>query len=71
MLDEGDVQQFDEDFIQPLDPSDNTWKKNLLAMCIADFHPAWNEHTERNEAFDQAVAFAKEIMDFLVELDSV
>lgn len=46
-------------------------EKNLLAMCIADFHPAWNEHTERNEAFDQAVAFAKEIMDFLVELDPV
>lgn len=46
LLEEEDLQQFDEDFIQPLDLSDNTGEKNILAQCVSDYNPEWSEETE-------------------------
>lgn len=63
LLEKEDVQQFDEDFVQPLDQSDNTGEKNMLAQCVADYNPMWNEKAEGNEAFERAVTFAKSILE--------
>lgn len=65
LFDEAAITDFDEDFIQPLDISDNTGEKHPLALAIADYLPPWTEKEEdrdERKAFDEAVEFAKNIL---------
>lgn len=59
-----DAEKFDEGFIQPIDQSDNTGMYNVLSMVIADKIPTWQEESRQiDEAFWEAVDFAKEILE--------
>lgn len=53
---------FDENFIQPLDESDNTGKENMLAKIIGEFNPSWDEEQSYDKCFWKAVDFAQEIL---------
>lgn len=64
LMDEEDAKKFDENFIQPLDNSDNTGEKNELALIISDFNATWKNRQENSmEEFFQAVSFAKNILN--------
>lgn len=63
LLENEDAQAFDEAFIQPLDQSDNTGAGNILAQCIGDFNPPWNEHTDTDQSFLGAVSLAQMILE--------
>ncbi|SER59971.1 MYG1 family protein [Lachnobacterium bovis] len=63
IMDEESAQKFDEYFIQPLDLSDNTGCDNDFAMAISDFNPKWDEDKSTDEAFFEAVSFAKGILE--------
>ena len=39
---EEEAKRFDEDFIQPLDESDNTGCSNVLAKIIGEWNPSWD-----------------------------
>ncbi len=60
----GDInaEHFDESFIQTLDYSDNCGKPNTLATVIAAYNPTWDSEISRDEAFEQAVILAKEML---------
>jgi uncharacterized UPF0160 family protein len=64
ILCEEDAQAFDAEFIQPLDLSDNTGVKTPLAELISDRNPQWDESAESDARFWEAVAFAKEILQY-------
>lgn len=60
-----EAKKFDEEFIQPLDLSDNTGKMNLLSLTISDRNPNWKESdVDGNERFEEAVAFAGEVLKY-------
>lgn len=63
LFSEEDVRDFDAAFIQPLDRSDNTGEKNMICQIVADFNPSWQDETDQAEAFEQAVVFAKGILE--------
>ncbi len=54
---------FDQEFIQPLDESDNTGSDNMLARIIDEFNPAWNSEEPFDSCFWKAVHFAGEILE--------
>lgn len=64
ILCEEDAKQFDLEFVQPIDKSDNMGEQNMLCSVIADMNPAWNEK-ERSEdaAFEEAVRLARTILE--------
>ena len=63
ILSKEDAQKFDEEFIQPLDLSDNTGEPNELSHIIADRNPSWEDEVEDSDVpFFQAVNFATEIL---------
>ncbi len=64
LLEEEEVRQFDRDFVQILDESDNTGKDNLIAQCIFDWNPQWNEpEINGTERFEEAVEWARRLLD--------
>lgn len=64
LLEEEDVQQFDKEFVQILDESDNTGKVNLISQCISEWNPQWNEPGEDGaERFEKAVAWAGQLLE--------
>ena len=54
--------RLDESFVEEIDYTDNTGKKNLLSITISDFNPQWNEDTPIDVCFDEAVSFAMHIL---------
>lgn len=62
ILEKEDAAEFDESFIQPLDYSDNTGEKNILAGIIASFNPEWDSIQNSDDAFDEAKLFALKIL---------
>lgn len=59
-----DVLEFDRNFVQPIDKSDNTGETNIISMIIADKKPSWQEPSRQMEdAFLEAVDMAKEILE--------
>lgn len=62
ILGKEDADRFDEDFIAPLDESDNVGCSNVLAKIIAEFNPGWDSTEEPDTAFFRAVEVAKEIL---------
>lgn len=64
ILCEEDARQFDLEFVQPIDKSDNTGEQNILCSVIADMNPAWDEKAySQEEAFEEAVRLAKAILE--------
>ena len=58
------AEKFDEEFIQPLDLSDNTGCRQPLATLISEFNPTWKEkEVSVDERFFEAVAVAKKILE--------
>jgi uncharacterized UPF0160 family protein len=64
ILCEEDAKAFDEEFVQPLDLSDNTGTAHPIAELIADRNPQWNEDEESDKRFWDAVGFAMEILQY-------
>ena len=63
-LEAEDAKKFDEDFVQPLDWTDNTGEKNLLSSYIANLNPLWNEESaDGTEQFFSAVEFARQVLN--------
>jgi len=60
-------EQFDCDFIQPLDLSDNTGVPNALADAIDYFNPAWDASAPYSNGFSEAVEFAKKVLEKALE----
>lgn len=59
-----DAQEFDSNFVQPIDRSDNTGEPNILSQIISDKMPSWLEPSRRmDDAFWEAVYFAKGILE--------
>lgn len=54
--------RFDENFIQPLDLSDNTGCANVLAEIIEEFNPSWDSEESYDACFWRAVDFAEQIL---------
>lgn len=65
VLTKEDLSDFDEDFIQPIDLSDNTGVHHPIAEAISNFNPIWTEEdtADRDACFMEAVAFAKGILE--------
>lgn len=63
LLKKEDACYFDEEFVQLIDRADNTGERNLLSQCVSDFNPGWNENVDQNVAFEEAVAFAQNVLE--------
>lgn len=63
ILDEKEAAEFDETFIQPLDESDNTGCDNVMAEMIAKFNPGWDEESDYDSRFWEAVEVAQKILE--------
>lgn len=64
---EEEAKRFDEKFVQPLDISDNTGEYHELASVIGLFNPVWDSEKDADEAFAEAVIFAKQILTMKFE----
>lgn len=62
ILSQEEAKEFDRDFIQPLDETDNTGCENVLAEVIEKFNPVWDGDNDYDGRFWRAVAFAQEIL---------
>lgn len=62
ILDGADAIKFDEDFIKPIDFSDNTGCHYIISSIIEDFNPSWDSDENPDEAFDKAKVFALTIL---------
>lgn len=60
----GDVSasEFDENFVQMIDLTDNTGKKNEVSTIISEFNIAWDSEESQDEAFYEAKEFALTIL---------
>jgi len=58
-----DAANFDEQFIQPMDLSDNTGKFHEICSVTEAFNPTWDSDRPENEAFEEAVSFAGTILE--------
>lgn len=59
---EEEAKRFDEDFIQPLDESDNTGCSNVLAKIIGEWNPSWDSDESTDDCFWKAVDMAETIL---------
>lgn len=62
LIGEEEAKRFDEHFIQPLDQSDNTGSKHMLAEMISRFNPGWNEERDTDEGFLEALDVAEKVL---------
>ena len=56
----GDIEaeNFDHSVVQPLDYTDNTGEKNLLSRMISSFNPTWDDTSNADEKFTEALICA-------------
>jgi len=57
-LEKKSAEAFDEEFVQEIDLTDNTGKRNPLSTVIRSMNPEWNETEEVDRAFADAVEYA-------------
>lgn len=57
-----EAERYDEQFIQPLDKSDNTGCDNDIAQIIAEFNPGWDSDEPYDDCFWRAVDMAEVIL---------
>lgn len=58
-----EAERFDYHFIQPLDLDDNTGCGSEIAGLIGAFNPSWDSGKPPDACFEEAVAFAKVILE--------
>lgn len=56
------VQEFDEQFVQKVDLSDNSQETDTISIAVRGFYPLWNEQKRMEDAFWEAVAFAEGVL---------
>lgn len=56
----GDIEaeKFDHSIVQPLDYTDNTGERNLLSSMISSFNPTWDDVSNSDEKFNEALKCA-------------
>jgi len=62
IMDSEDAEKFDQEFVQPLDLSDNTGSECQLAYIISEFNPVWDGEQDYDVRFWRAVDFAIPIL---------
>lgn len=62
-LEQNELTRFDEQFIAPLDASDNGGEPSQLAQTISAFNPLWDKAEDQDEMFWKAVAMAKLMLE--------
>lgn len=67
LLKEDEVARFDENFIQPLDESDNTGSPHVLSDVIERFNPSWDSDCPFDDRFWEAEKLAEQILYHYVE----
>jgi len=63
ILKEEEAEKFDESFVQYLDLADNTGSRHEISEVISLFNPVWDSEEDPNECFQEAVNFAKTIIE--------
>ena len=58
VMDKEDAENFDSEFVQMIDKTDNTGARNPISSIIHDMNPEWNEEVSSDEAFGKAVEYA-------------
>ena len=58
LVGEAYAEVFDREFVQAVDLTDNTGRKNLMSSVIHDMNPEWDEDESSDAAFDAAVNYA-------------
>lgn len=60
----GDIEaeKFDHSIVQALDFTDNTGERNLLSSMISSFNPTWDDESNADEKFNEAVLCAKKFI---------
>lgn len=61
------AERIDKSFVEKIDLSDNTGRKNLLSDAISALNPSWNEDVSVDERFEEAVELAKKILERKIE----
>lgn len=67
LVSEKSVETIDSSLIQGLDNSDNTGAYNPLSMAISSYNPTWNSKESPTDKFNEAVVFAKNILENVIE----
>lgn len=62
ILTEEEASDFDEEFIQPLDESDNTGSDNALAHVLSRFNPNWDSEDTFDQRFWEAEKIAEDML---------
>lgn len=62
LVNDSDVEKFDQVFVQKIDFADNGGESNPISMSISAFVPNWDESRKMDEAFFDAVDMAKTIL---------
>ena len=62
LVGEEDAERFDIKFVQPLDQNDNFGDFNSIANIISNFNPTWDSDVNPDDAFMQAVDWAKKVL---------
>lgn len=57
------VDQFDRDFVQSIDAADNGAAPTPITLAISAFNPNWDEDSNFEVRFDQAVGLAQTILE--------
>lgn len=58
LVGEIEAEKFDHSIVQPLDYTDNTGERNLLSSMISSFNPTWDEESDSDEKFNEALKCA-------------
>lgn len=64
------ISAIDEKFVKELDLSDNTGEYNALSSAIGFFNPPWNSSQPYDEAFEEAVKTASEILKKVIQREA-
>lgn len=63
ILGEEDARHLDSHMIEAMDLSDNTGCENPMAELISTFNPSWDSPKNKDDAFAEAVLFARTILE--------
>ena len=62
ILEEEMAEKFEQEFVEPIDFSDNTGEKNAISEMISLFNPSWDEDKDEDIAFEEAKEVALKIL---------
>lgn len=67
LVGEKEAEKFDHGIVQPLDFTDNTGERNLLSSMISSFNPTWDDVSNSDEKFNEALYFAAKFIQNKIE----